>query len=83
VGDKKTGRLGRLDDKKTGRICEWRTRRLGDKKTGRLRDKKKKDEQFDLFINFKLSTFNFLPLLITHHSSPITPQLLNFSTTQL
>jgi len=52
VGDKKTGRLGRLDDKKTGRICEWETRRLGDKKTGRLRDKKKKDEQFDLFINF-------------------------------
>jgi len=72
VGDKKTGRLGRLDDKKTGRICEWRTRRLGDKKTGRLRDKKKKDEQFDLFINFKLSTFNFLPLPITPH-----PSLLN------
>ena len=43
---------GRLDDKKTGRICEWGTRRLGGKKTGRLRDWKKKDEQFDLFINF-------------------------------
>ena len=81
LGDKKTGRLGRRDDKKTGRICEWEMRRLGDKKTGRLgrlvdkktgrlRDWKKKDELFDLFINFKL--FNFLPLLITHH-----PSLLN------
>jgi len=71
VGDKKTGRLGRLDDKKTGRICEWETRRLGDKKTGRLRDKKKKDDQFDLFINFKLLT-----------SYP-SPSLLNSSTFQL
>ena len=59
------------------RLCEWEIRRLDDWEDGmtrRLRDWKKKDELFDLFINFKL--FNFLPL-------PITPKLLNFSTTQL
>jgi hypothetical protein len=47
-----SGRQEDWETGKTGRICEWGTRRLGGKKTGRLRDWKKKDEQFDLFINF-------------------------------
>jgi len=75
VGDWETGRLGRLEEFVSGGRGDWEARRLGDCETGR---KKMNSLTY-------LLTFNFLPLLITHHSSLIThhystPKLFNYST---